>query len=95
MVALVEDGRALADDCRLASVLISLEPVRRDCGAPALVIDRFDLWRDGGHVLWLDPGLIQVERVSDWRGERPWTVKRNRRRQPVGDRIATSAAGRQ
>jgi competence protein ComEC len=95
VVALVEDGRALADDCRLASVLISLEPVRRDCGTPALVIDCFDLWRDGGHVLWLDPGLVRVERVTDWRGERPWAVKRNRRRWPAGDRIVTSVAGSQ
>jgi competence protein ComEC len=95
VVALVEDGRALADDCLLASVLISLEPVRRDCGAPALVIDRFDLWRDGGHVLWLDAGLVRVERVTDWRGERPWALRRNRRRPPAGERIVTSAAGRQ
>jgi competence protein ComEC len=94
VVALVEDGRALADDCRLASVLISLEPVRQDCGAPAVVIDRFDLWRDGGHVLWLDAGLVQIERVTDWRGERPWALKRDRRRQSVGDRIETSVAGR-
>jgi competence protein ComEC len=94
VVALVEDGRALADDCRLASVLISLEPVRQDCGAPAVVIDRFDLWRDGGHVLWLDAGLVQIERVTDWRGERPWALKRDRRRQSVGDRIVTSVAGR-
>jgi competence protein ComEC len=94
VVALVEDGRALADDCRLASVLISLEPVRQDCGARAVVIDRFDLWRDGGHVLWLDAGLVQIERVTDWRGERPWALKRDRRRQSVGDRIETSVAGR-
>ena len=52
VVALVQDGRALSDDCAAATAVVSREPVRGRCRGPGLVIDRFDLWRLGGHVLW-------------------------------------------
>ncbi len=72
MVALARDGRALADDCAAASVVVSREPVRGRCKGPGLVIDRFDLWRNGGHALWLSPEGVRVETVRGRRGERPW-----------------------
>jgi competence protein ComEC len=73
VVALALDGRALAEDCRAATVLISLEPLRRRrCPGPKLVIDRFDLWRNGGHALWLSAGGVRVESVATGRGTRPW-----------------------
>jgi competence protein ComEC len=71
-VALAEAREALEEDCRLASVVISAVPVRRRCVAPRLVIDRFALWRAGGHALWLDPESVRVESVAEWRGDRPW-----------------------
>ncbi len=37
-----------------------------------MVIDRFDLWRRGGHALWLSPEGVRVETVRAQRGERPW-----------------------
>ncbi len=73
MVALAEDGRALNDDCATASVVVSREPQRGRCKGPRLVIDRFDLWRRGGHALWLSPNELRVETVRDHRGERRWT----------------------
>ncbi len=76
VVALAEDGRALLDDCATASVVISREPVRGRCKGPRLVIDRFDLWRHGGHALWLSPEGVRVETVRARRGERPWTRRR-------------------
>ena len=80
-VALVRDGRALDEDCRIASLMVSLEPVRKGrCPAPLLVIDRFDLWREGGHALWLAPGTgadaVRVESVAAARGDRPWARPR-------------------
>jgi competence protein ComEC len=75
-VALVQDGRALAEDCRLASVIVSLVPVRGPCPAPLRVIDRFDLWREGGHALWLGPDGVRIRSVRAWQGERPWVPKR-------------------
>jgi competence protein ComEC len=77
VVALALDGRALAEDCRSATVLISLEPLsRRACPGPRILIDRFDLWREGSHALWLSPGAVRVESVAAARGRRPWVRQR-------------------
>ena len=69
VVALARDGRALADDCAVASVVVSREPVRGRCKGPGLVIDRFDLWRNGGHALWLSPegGARRDRARAPWR----------------------------
>ncbi len=73
-VAFVRDGRALMEDCAVASVLISVEPLRdRPCRRPKLVIDRFDLWREGPHAIWLGNGKITVRSVAEVRGDRPWS----------------------
>lgn len=77
VVALVQDSRALIDDCAAATVLVSREPVRdRACRRPGLVIDRFDLWRHGGHALWLTDGKVKVKTVRQHRGQRPWAQGR-------------------
>ncbi len=74
VVALVRDGRALAEDCAAADVVVSLVPTRRRCRGPRLVIDRFDLWRRGAHAIWLDgDGAVRVESVAERRGQRPWS----------------------
>lgn len=90
VVALSRDPRTLDEDCRLANVVISIEPVRVDClGAgpgARVVIDRFDLWRRGSHALWLDADGVRVANARDVRGERPWVLKPERRpaRRPIG-----------
>lgn len=76
-IAIALDGRALEEDCRWAEVLVSLEPLRnRACPAPDLVVDRFDLWWDGAHALWLRGGVLRSESVEAYRGRRPWTRPR-------------------
>jgi len=77
-VALLWDGRAIAEDCRTASVVISAVPVRRRCPAAHTVIDRFDLWRNGAHALYFEPAGPRVVSVTDARGVRPWTPRRKR-----------------
>ncbi len=80
VVALVQDSRALMEDCRLATVVVSLEPVRRGtCPNPAVVIDRFDLWRNGGYALWLSPDGVRVRSARGTRGARPWVLDRGPR----------------
>ncbi len=76
-VSLVRDPRSLAEDCRRASVVISSVPVRWNCPSAHLVIDRFDLWRYGGHAVWLDGPRIVT--VADVQGNRPWSTKRRPR----------------
>ncbi len=76
LVALVNDSRALAEDCATASVVIALEPVPRGaCRGPRVVIDRFDLWRNGAYALWLSPDGIEVRSVREASGERPWVQR--------------------
>lgn len=73
LVALVNDGRALAEDCAGATIVIALEPVPAGaCPGPRLVIDRFDLWRNGAHALWLSPDGVEVRSARQVSGERPW-----------------------
>ncbi|HET6223008.1 MAG TPA: ComEC/Rec2 family competence protein [Dongiaceae bacterium] len=75
VVAIDRAAEALAEDCAAADVVISLEPVRRPCAA-GLVIDRFDLWREGAHALWIDAdGALRVQSVNALRGNRPWVAR--------------------
>ncbi|MBM3536558.1 MAG: ComEC/Rec2 family competence protein [Alphaproteobacteria bacterium] len=74
-VAIVRESSALAEDCRVASVVVALIPVRRNCPSAQVVIDRFALWREGGHAVWLeDNGRVRVETVRASRGQRPWVA---------------------
>ncbi len=73
LVALVADARALAEDCAVATVVIARMPVPRGaCPGPRLVIDRFDLWRNGAYALWLSPEGVAALSSRELSGERPW-----------------------
>ena len=74
-IALVTDAAALEEDCALASVVVSTLPTRGRCRGPELVIDRFDLWRNGAHALWIGKREIRVESVNAQRGNRPWVLR--------------------
>ncbi|KAF0115247.1 MAG: competence protein ComEC [Rhodospirillaceae bacterium] len=80
-VALAQRPDALPDDCARAEIIISQVPVRnRRCKNERLVIDRFDLWRGGTHVLWLKGQSVpRVETVAGATGNRLWTPARWRR----------------
>ncbi|MGE5145092.1 MAG: ComEC family competence protein, partial [Candidatus Eiseniibacteriota bacterium] len=72
IVALMRRPEALADDCGRATILVSREPIRARCRTARLVIDRFDLWRNGSYALWLSPERVRVEHARGVRGDRPW-----------------------
>lgn len=58
--------------CGRVAVVISAEPVRSRCTGSA-VIDRFSVWRDGAHAIWLgDHPVVLSDRA--WRGDRPWVA---------------------
>ncbi|MGE4219186.1 MAG: ComEC/Rec2 family competence protein [Alphaproteobacteria bacterium] len=69
---------ALADDCSAADAAISTEPVRTPCPSAHLLIDRFDLWRNGAHAVRLDD--LSVETVRARAGDWPWTAPAQRGR---------------
>jgi len=75
VVALDWQAAALDEDCYRADVLVSLVPVEIDCPAD-LIVDRFDLWREGGHVIWLERDGPRLLSVGASRGDRPWVIRR-------------------
>jgi competence protein ComEC len=66
---------ALAEDCARVSLVISAVPVRGSCTGPKLVIDRFDVARNGAYAIWLGD-TVRIETVQAERGSRPWTRQR-------------------
>ncbi len=77
-VAFAATNGAVAEDCDLVDVMISRVPIRRSCTQPLATIDRFDLWREGAHALWIDPGGVRIKTVAETRGSRPWVVQRGK-----------------
>ena len=74
VISFILQPDALAEDCGRADIIVSTVPVRRRCATPLLVIDRFDLWREGAHALYVeDDGDIVVRTAHDGRGDRPWS----------------------
>ncbi|MGB0626583.1 MAG: ComEC/Rec2 family competence protein [Alphaproteobacteria bacterium] len=71
-VAVVTDARGFPEECRRADILISTEPVPRDCTAPQVVIGRFDVWRAGAHAVWLDDSGVRTWRARVFDPGRPW-----------------------
>lgn len=54
---------ALGEDCGRADVLLSAIPVRRGCDGPELIIDRFDVFRNGATALSFEEARIRIETV--------------------------------
>ncbi|MBV8799114.1 MAG: ComEC/Rec2 family competence protein, partial [Alphaproteobacteria bacterium] len=77
-VAAVLKPDALEEDCAASQIVISAVPVRRHCTGPPLVIDRFDVARNGAYAIWLHNG-VQVDTAQQERGERPWSMPPPRR----------------
>ena len=65
--------------CGQVQVILSPEPVRGRCDGTA-VVDRFAVWRDGAHAVWLSPGGARVLSDRAHRGDRPWVPPRPRPR---------------
>ena len=80
-VAFVRDPRALDEDCRRADLVVSAVPTWDLCRGPEAVVDRFDLWRNGSHAIWLEPDGARIESVAGVRGARPWVAQRGGARQ--------------
>jgi competence protein ComEC len=57
--------------CGAVAVIISAEPIRQRC-RQSILIDRFSVWRDGAHAVWLSSSGAQVMSDRAWRGDRPW-----------------------
>jgi competence protein ComEC len=70
---------ALAEDCASAAIVVSASPTRGFCAGPKLVVDRFDVARNGAYAVWFGKPL-RVQNVRETRGDRPWNIWPRRRR---------------
>ena len=71
-VATIRREAALADDCVNADIVVSATPTRCLCHGPKLVIDRFDVARNGAYAVWFAEAL-RIETAEGERGARPWS----------------------
>ncbi|WP_051213329.1 ComEC/Rec2 family competence protein [Rubritepida flocculans] len=67
--------RAPPEACGAVAVILAPEPLRGGCPGSQLV-DRFALWRDGAHAVWLTGAGARVLSDRAHRGERPWVPPR-------------------
>ena len=79
-----EEGRAWG--CADIDILIADFPLRRQCRAVPLRVDRFDLWRSGAHAVFIEGAALRVETARAAQGGRPWVVRPERRATPFTDR---------
>ncbi len=85
VVALSLKAGALVEDCGRANVLIAAIPVRRRCTSPQLVLNRFDIAKNGATTLTFEKDEIKIETVAAERGNRPWS-KHGSARSSAGSR---------
>ena len=69
--AILLRGEAPEQACGRAAVVVSAEPLRGRC-AGSQVVDRFAVWRNGPHAVWLDAEGARVVSDRASRGARPW-----------------------
>jgi competence protein ComEC len=79
-LAFVRDQAALADDCRVAELIVAPMPVLR-CPSARTILDSRRLRRSGAIAVWLGPDGVEVRSSVEARGDRPW-VRQVRERAP-------------
>ena len=91
-VAVARHPAAIADDCDAARIVVLNEPRPVFCQSTGLVVDLFDVWREGTHAIYIAPAdaagampSIRVDTVAAHRGDRPWSpvIKRPEKTQPA------------
>lgn len=73
-IALGLSPAAVAEDCGSADVLIAPQQFDVHCEG-SFVIDRGNLWRGGGHAIYVKDGRVRLETVDDAAGNRVWSRK--------------------
>ncbi len=61
-------------DCAGRQIVIADFPLHRQCSEAAVRIDRFDVWRNGAHALYVRGSNIRMETARQTAGNRPWNV---------------------
>ena len=72
--ALLVRAEGSRPDCAGVSVVVAAEPLRGACPASVPSVDRFSVWRDGAHAIWLTESGAEIVSDRAYRGERPWVA---------------------
>jgi competence protein ComEC len=92
LAVLVLDDDGVGAACGgTADLVLAAVPVRQACRGAGQVVDRFDLWRRGGHAFWFGPGGVRMESVAAWQGDRPWSYRPHRRRKKAAPQASEAA----
>ena len=74
LVAVVAAPAGLAKACAWATTIVTTLEVWRDCAAPAWILDRATILREGAiEVRLLPGGEIAIRTTRSMRGARPWS----------------------
>ncbi len=65
-------GTARRGGCEGVTLLVSAEPARGACPRGVPYLDRFSVWRNGAHAVWIGPAGVRVVSDREARGDRPW-----------------------
>jgi competence protein ComEC len=71
LIAVPASSEALSQDCKQAQIVIGNFPFRRRCKSAIITIDRFDVWREGAHAVFISD-TINKQTVIRLKGYRPW-----------------------
>lgn len=75
-----EHGAALAQDCKLADIVITRLTLNAPCPRPEVVVTRAELDAHGAHAIYIEEGgpqpRLRVRTAASYRGARPWTGAR-------------------
>jgi competence protein ComEC len=71
-VALIREGAALEEDCRVADIVIAPFSIGNRCRNARVIVDRRMLEERGAHALYIEGLSIRTETVATARGHRPW-----------------------
>ncbi|NKB21954.1 MAG: DUF4131 domain-containing protein [Alphaproteobacteria bacterium] len=73
-ISLLWHPAAILEDCSMSDIIVATIPVSRPaCQTSENVIDRFDLWRNGNHVVFLDRDRVTIKSIGSTAGRRPWS----------------------
>jgi competence protein ComEC len=61
--------------CPVADILLAEFPLRRRCKGKHVTIDRFDVWRNGAHAVYIEDSSLKVATAREKQGARPWVYE--------------------
>ena len=71
-LSFLKNKYAIRESCENADVVIAPFHVSRKICTSSSILDWDNYKREGGHLLWMDNGVLKINTVESGRGIRPW-----------------------